>query len=171
MTPMKPTTDPAPGSPVRAWGLLCRLHGQVQTRIDRELRSAHHLSAREYLVLDVLSGQHDGAGGHLKMRQVEHAVALSPSATTRLVTRIEDRGLLRRYLCPTDRRGIYTDVTEQGYSLLAAARPTYHAALRSAYDEAATHPELAPLVEAVRSLPATGASPTVQVHISGCDDC
>jgi DNA-binding MarR family transcriptional regulator len=77
---------------------------------------------------------------------------LSQSATTRLVTRLEDRGLLTRYLCPTDRRGIYTDVSESGLRLLAEARPTNDTALREALDAAATNPELAPLVRAVEEL-------------------
>ncbi len=77
------------------------------------------------------------------MKQVADAVVLSQSATTRLVTRLEDRGLLTRYLCDTDRRGIYTDVTEAGLALLKAARPTDDSALRAALDEAAENPELA----------------------------
>lgn len=91
-------------------------------------------------------------GGHLQMKQVADAVVLSQSATTRLVTRLEDRGLLSRYLCPTDRRGIYTDVSEAELQHLAEARPTNDAALRDALDEAAENPELAPLVRAVESL-------------------
>lgn len=85
------------------------------------------------------------------MKQVADAVVLSQSATTRLVTRLEDRGLLARYLCPTDRRGIYTNVSEAGLELLTAARPTNDAALREALDDAAEVPELAPLVRVVES--------------------
>ncbi|TWV18144.1 MarR family winged helix-turn-helix transcriptional regulator, partial [Streptomyces albidoflavus] len=80
------------------------------------------------------------------------AVVLSQSATTRLVSRLEDRGLLSRYLCPTDRRGIYTDVTPAGKALLDEARPTNDTALREALDTAAQNPELAPLVQAVETL-------------------
>ncbi|MGW4874251.1 MarR family winged helix-turn-helix transcriptional regulator, partial [Streptomyces chartreusis] len=93
-----------------------------------------------------------GEGGHLQMKQVADAVVLSQSATTRLVTRLEDRGLLSRYLCPTDRRGIYTDVTQAGLALLDEARPTNESALREALDAAAEDPELAPLVRAVETL-------------------
>jgi DNA-binding MarR family transcriptional regulator len=107
---------------------------------------------REYSLLDVLSRQHSGEGGHLQMKQVADAVVLSQSATTRLVTRLEDRGLLSRYLCPTDRRGIYTDVTPAGLTLLHEARPTNDTALRQALDEAAENPELTPLVRVVESL-------------------
>jgi DNA-binding MarR family transcriptional regulator len=86
------------------------------------------------------------------MKQVADAVVLSQSATTRLVTRLEDRGLLGRYLCPTDRRGIYTNVTPAGLALLAEARPTNQTALREALDTAAADPGLAPLVRAVETL-------------------
>lgn len=85
-------------------------------------------------------------------KQVADAVVLSQSATTRLVSRLEDRGLLTRYLCDTDRRGIYTDVTDAGLTLLAQARPTNDDALRAALDEAARNPQLAPLVTAVEEL-------------------
>ncbi|MGW4163324.1 MarR family winged helix-turn-helix transcriptional regulator [Streptomyces sp. NPDC004788] len=151
-------TDPALTALASGWGALSLLHGRIESHIERALQSRHGLSVREYSLLDVLSRQHDGDGGHLQMKQVADAVVLSQSATTRLVTRLEDRGLLSRYLCPTDRRGIYTDVTPAGRRLLDEARPTNDAALREALDEAARNPELASLVEAVEAVDAPARS-------------
>ncbi|MFE0137494.1 MarR family winged helix-turn-helix transcriptional regulator [Streptomyces sp. NPDC059037] len=145
-------TDPALTALAQGWCALSLLHGKIETHIERVLQAKHGLSVREYSLLDVLSRQHDGEGGHLQMKQVADAVVLSQSATTRLVTRLEDRGLLARYLCPTDRRGIYTDVSESGAALLAEARPTNDTALREALDAAALEPELAPLVRAVEAV-------------------
>ncbi|OZD79411.1 MarR family transcriptional regulator [Rhodococcus sp. 05-339-2] len=142
--------DPALTALAQNWLALSVLHGRIESRIERALQTNHSLSAREYWLLDVLGRQHDGVGGHLQMKQVADAVVLSQSATTRLVTRLEDRGLLTRYLCPTDRRGIYTDVSEEGLALLEAARPTNDAALREALDDASDEPDLVPLVDAVR---------------------
>lgn len=150
-------TDPALTALAEGWWALSALHGTIEIRIERALQAAHDLSVREFSLLEVLSRQHDGIGGHLQMNQVAAAVVLSQSATTRLVTRLEDRGLLARYLCPTDRRGIYTDVSPAGLELLARARPTHDTALRAALDEAAQRPELAPLVRAVEQLPAADA--------------
>ena len=135
--------------PADGWYALSLLHGRIETHVERALQARHELSVREYSLLDVLSGQHDGDGGHLRMTQVAEAVVLSQSATTRLVTRLEDRGLLERYLCPTDRRGIYTEVTEAGSALLEAARPVNDAELEKALGEAALNPEFAPLVRAL----------------------
>ncbi|MEV6183226.1 MarR family transcriptional regulator [Streptomyces sp. NPDC052015] len=144
-------TDPALTALAQGWGALSLLHGRIEAHIERALQAEHELSVREYSLLDVLSRQHDGEGGHLQMKQVADAVVLSQSATTRLVTRLEDRGLLERYLCPTDRRGIYTNVTAAGLKLLEEARPTNEAALREALDQAADSPELLPLVEVMQS--------------------
>jgi DNA-binding MarR family transcriptional regulator len=145
-------TDPALTALADSWCALSVLHGRIEAHLERALQTGHGLSVREYSLLDVLSRQHDGEGGHLQMKQVADAVVLSQSATTRLVTRLEERGLLARYLCPTDRRGIYTDVSPAGLRLLAAARPTNNTALREALDQAGLDPGLAPLVQAVEEI-------------------
>nr|WP_234326308.1 MarR family transcriptional regulator [Streptomyces sp. NRRL S-337] len=153
------TRDTGAGCPPAAtpalaqgWCALSALHSRIETHIERALQAQHDLSVREFSVLNVLSEQHDGPGGHLRMNQVADSVVLSQSATTRLVTRLEDRGLLSRYLCPDDRRGIYTNVTAEGLALLVEARPTHDGALYEALKEAAQRPELAPLVTAVQTL-------------------
>ncbi|MET7297698.1 MarR family transcriptional regulator [Embleya sp. NPDC005575] len=133
----------------QGWCALAALHNRIDAHIERALQSEHDLSVREFSVLDVLNRQD---GYHLRMNELSDAVVLSQSATTRLVTRLEERGLLSRYLCDTDRRGIYTEVTSPGCDLLAAARPTHDKALRESLTDAEQRPELAPLVEAVKSL-------------------
>jgi len=128
------------------WYALTALNDRIDASIERALQPTHGLSVREFSLLEVLNRQHSGDGGHLQMKDLADAVALSQSATTRLVGRLEDRGLLQRYICPTDRRGIYTDVTEEGRRLLAEARPTNETALQEALDSI-DDPELLPFVE------------------------
>ncbi|MFC8502453.1 MarR family winged helix-turn-helix transcriptional regulator [Pedococcus sp. NPDC057267] len=135
----------------QGWRTLAALHGLLETALERELTSAHDLSVVEYTVLDALSRQD---GWHLRMSQLARAAALSSSATTRLVTRLEDRKLLKRILCEDDRRGIYTELTPAGSRLLAAARPTHDRVLEQALEQAVQTPELAPLVDALHRLPA-----------------
>lgn len=93
----------------------------LTARLDAALLASQELSARELILLRVLATQDDEEGGHYRMKELAGLVGLSPSATTRLVGRLEDRGLLVRYICPTDRRGIYTNVTTAGTQVLDQA--------------------------------------------------
>ncbi|MDP9831058.1 DNA-binding MarR family transcriptional regulator [Kineosporia succinea] len=77
------------------------------------------------------------------------AAALSSSATTRLVNRLEDRQLLTRVLCADDRRGIYTELTPAGRELLGEAHPTHDRVLEQTLAEAAGIPELEALAATV----------------------
>lgn len=141
--------DDAAEARAQGWRTLAALHARIEDALERALRREHSLSVSEYGVLDVLARQD---GWHMRMTQLSTAVVLSQSATTRLVTRLEDRGLLQRYLCPTDRRGIYTEVTAAGHELLTAARPTHDRTVSTALDAAEQLPELAPLVQALDKL-------------------
>jgi DNA-binding MarR family transcriptional regulator len=77
---------------------------------------------------------------------------LSASATTRLVNRLEERGLLARVLCADYRRGVYTELTSSGQRLLTDARPPHDDTLEQALVEAREVPELTPLVDALPAL-------------------
>lgn len=134
----------------QGWCALRLLHDRIDAQVERALQSAHGISVREFSLLEVLDRQHGGDGGHLQMKALADAVALSQSATTRLVGRLEDRGLLTRYICATDRRGIYTDVTPEGREVLKAARPTNEAALCVALDDVSEDSELALLARVLR---------------------
>ena len=126
----------------RGWRTLAAVHGLIESRLTQALQSEHKLSVVEFTVLDALDRQD---GWHMRMQQLARAAALSSSATTRLVTRLEDRGLLTRVLCADDRRGIYTELTPAGRALLEAARPTHDRALEDALARADEIPEIAPL--------------------------
>jgi DNA-binding MarR family transcriptional regulator len=130
----------------RGWRTLTALHGMIETALERALQKQHDLSVVEYTVLDALNRQD---GFHMRVHQLARATALSASATTRLINRLEGRRLISRYLCEDDRRGIYTELTPSGKTLLEQARPTHDTTLRAALDEASETPELAPLISAL----------------------
>ncbi|WP_433235252.1 MarR family winged helix-turn-helix transcriptional regulator [Streptosporangium sp. CA-135522] len=142
----------------QGWRTLAALHGLIDTALEKALQAEHDLSVVEYTVLDALSRQD---GWHMRMQQLARAAALSGSATTRLVNRLEDRRLLTRVLCQDDRRGIYTELTDQGWTLLTKARPTHDDVLARALAEAERTPELAPLVQALHHLPVDSHSSSV----------
>jgi DNA-binding MarR family transcriptional regulator len=130
----------------RAWATLTALHGLIQAALEPTLQEKHDLSVVEFAVMDALWRQEHH---HLRMQRIIQVTGLSASATTRLVNRLENRGLLTRFLCADDRRGIYTQLTGEGAALLAQARPTHEAILKDALGKAEEMPELAPLVAAL----------------------
>jgi DNA-binding MarR family transcriptional regulator len=132
----------------QGWRRLAALHQLIETRLEKALQSGHELSVVEFTVMDALARQD---GWHMRMAQLGRAAGLSPSASTRLVNRLEDRGLLTRILCADDRRGIYTELTPAGRKALEHARPAHDEALEAALDEAEGTPELADLVKALTS--------------------
>lgn len=148
--------DDAAEARVQGWRTLAALHAVIEDALERALQRAHTLSVSEYSVLEVLSRQD---GFHLRMSQLSSAVVLSRSATTRLVTRLEERGLLQRYICVDDRRGIYTELTDAGRAALERARPTHDETLADALRRAEGITELAPLVGALADLPARAHPP------------
>ena len=133
----------------QGWRTLAAVHGLIEAALEKALQREHGLSVVEFTVLDALNRQD---GWHMRMQQLARAAALSSSATTRLVTRLENRNLLTRILCADDRRGIYTELTPAGRELLKKARPLHDEVLHTALDEAAEVPELAPLVRALSEL-------------------
>lgn len=133
----------------QGWRTLAALHDFIENELERTLSREAGLSVVEYTVLDALSRQD---GWHMRMQQLARASALSPSATTRLVNRLEERGLLTRIDCLDDRRGIYTELTTAGHRLLDDARPVHDDALEAALREAHRIPELAPLLDALPQL-------------------
>ncbi|MFF1875951.1 MarR family winged helix-turn-helix transcriptional regulator [Kitasatospora herbaricolor] len=133
----------------QGWRTLAALHNFIENELERALTANVKLSVVEYTVLDALSRQD---GWHMRMQQLARASALSPSATTRLVNRLEERGLLTRVLCDDDRRGIYTELTAAGHHLLDRARPIHDDALENALSQANDLPELAGLIAALPQL-------------------
>ncbi len=58
---------------------------------------------------------------------------LTPSGITRVVTRLEDRGLIRREADPEDGRASFAALTRPGLEALRRAQVVHHATVRELY--------------------------------------
>lgn len=113
-----------------AWVGFLRAHALLVSELDDDLQAAHGLPLREYEVLLMLARADDGM---LRMTELANAVLLSQSGLTRLVDRLERRGLVTRLRCPTDKRGLLAAVTAAGRARLEEARPTHLDGVRSRF--------------------------------------
>jgi DNA-binding MarR family transcriptional regulator len=128
----------------------------VRTKLSG-VTGAHDITFQQYNVLRILRGA--GPGGlptlEIAARMIEHSPGI-----TRLLDRLEARGLVRRVRCPEDRRQVLCHATEKARRLLAELDGPVADAGRqslSALDGAHTA-ELVRLLDAVRA--ATASLPT-----------
>jgi len=75
---------------------------------------------------DVLITLGNAEQHRLRMTDLATAVMLSSGGLTRLIGRLEDRGLVRRDPDPSDARGSLAELTEAGAVALAQARVTHN---------------------------------------------
>ena len=103
------------------WAAFLRAHSVLTASLERELVAERGLSLAWYEVLLQLRR----AGGELRMQELARSVLLSKSGLTRLVDRMEAAGLVARRSCPTDRRGTFVTLTDEGRRAFRAAAPVH----------------------------------------------
>jgi len=104
---------------VAAWQAFARAFAAA-TRSQEAALAGSQLDLSEYDVLVTLA-----AAPPEGMRPTELAdrVLLTKSGVTRLIDRLEERGLIARHACPLDRRGRYIGLAPAGRHLLRRAAP------------------------------------------------
>ena len=91
-----------------------RINAVLATEMDDETE----ISLDWYSILLMLS---QANGGVMRASDMADQVGLSRSATTRLVDRLERRGLVERRACGTDRRGTFVGLTSDGEEMFIRA--------------------------------------------------
>jgi DNA-binding MarR family transcriptional regulator len=104
-----------------AWQAFLRASIRLMDRLDAEL-DGHGLSLADYEILVHLSGE---ASGELRMTELAARTLVSRSGLTRRLDRLVESGLVARRNCPTDRRGVYAVLTDEGRERLERAAPTH----------------------------------------------
>ncbi|MBB5934042.1 MarR family winged helix-turn-helix transcriptional regulator [Streptomyces zagrosensis] len=146
------------------WGGVIALHARVEQRLSTALQRQHGLGLSEYRALGHLAL---ATASGLRMQELAAQVGLNQSSTTRLAARLIAAGFAFRDLCPDDKRGVYTVITDAGRTRHAEARGTYGDTLGAALADAAADPELGIFATALRTSllkdagpPSPASSPT-----------
>jgi DNA-binding MarR family transcriptional regulator len=106
----------------KAWRALVGATGALMATLDGELQAAHHMSLAEYEVLVALS---EAPHRRLRMTDLAATLHLSPSGLTRRLDALAKRGWVARERCPSDRRGTFAVLVDEGFTQLEAAAPTH----------------------------------------------
>ena len=131
-----------------ALGLLLRqTRDAMWARMTRELANAgHDLTFSQFIAIKKL------AAGTASVTDLARAADLNPGAMTRLLDKLEARGLLQRVADPADRRALHIHLTDAGCAMWRdidqCGQRVRERALRDMDD--ATRAQLTRLIEQVR---------------------
>lgn len=109
-----------------AWLKLTQAVAEVETEIGKILQARHGLGLSEYRALQILAQSPDS---ELRMQELASHLRLNQSSVSRMAERLERGGFTVRDLCPDDKRGVYTVLTDKGRSRFEDARTDYEEAL------------------------------------------
>lgn len=98
--------------------------------LERDLKSQHGFSMGEYEILVRLS---EASEQRLRMAELAASATQSRSRLTHTVARLEAAGYVRRVNCPSDRRGVFAELTEEGFAALRHAAVDHVAAVRDLF--------------------------------------
>ena len=112
---------------MRAWRGYLGLVRLLDDRLNRDLQGESGLTLADYEILVRLS---EAPRRRLRMTELAQGAMISKSRLSHQMTRLEERGLARREVCPTDRRGAFAVLSDAGFDVLAAAAPGHVASVR-----------------------------------------
>jgi DNA-binding MarR family transcriptional regulator len=109
------TAEISIGAKVAMWRSLMEVHAAVLRTLEAELEAKHQLSVNEFDALVNIPSE------GLRHRELTARVILSQSALSRLLDRLEERGLIERSGAASDGRGTQVRLTTAGRRLKAHA--------------------------------------------------
>jgi DNA-binding MarR family transcriptional regulator len=111
----------------RMWRAFTDMQLQLNSVLERQLTRESGLSAADYTLLVPLS---EAPGHRLRARDLRLWAGWDRSRLAHQVRRMEQRGLISRYVCATDARGTMIQLTADGLSAIESAAPGHVAAVR-----------------------------------------
>ena len=102
----------------RTWRAFLSASQLIVGQLDRELQRDADMPHAYFTILVVLS---ESPGRRLRMGELAELTWSSASRLSHAVTRLEQRGWVRREVCPSDKRGSLAEITEAGMRVLTSA--------------------------------------------------
>jgi DNA-binding MarR family transcriptional regulator len=117
--------------------------------IDADMMREQHLPLSEYTTLMHLS---EAPNRRMRMSELAATANLSLSGMTRIVTRLENQGLIERTRCDQDARGWNAVLTDAGFARLEEAWPAHLASARRHVFDHLEGADLTQLIHALRRI-------------------
>ncbi|MEV4378090.1 MarR family transcriptional regulator [Streptosporangium sp. NPDC049644] len=100
----------------------------LERRVEDQLKVDSGLTHAQYEILARLSEHPDA---RLRMTELARRLIISKSGLTYQIGQLERRGLVARTTCPSDERGVFAVLTEEGSRCLERTAPGHVAVVRA----------------------------------------
>jgi DNA-binding MarR family transcriptional regulator len=128
----------------RGGSLLHQVAREISTHLDRRFALLGLTTQQAALLLNA-------SGGGMSPGQLMDAVGTDTAGMTKLLDRLEDKGLVRRCPNPADRRSVLIEATERGLALAPGLAPVFGEVTQQLF-EGFTDDELTTLASFLRRM-------------------
>lgn len=112
----------------QTWRAFLNASQLLLDQLDRELQRDADMPHAYFTILVALS---ESPGGQLRMGELAELTWSSASRLSHAVTRLEQRGWVRRAECASDKRGHVAEITDEGMRVLKSAAADHVAGVRA----------------------------------------
>ena len=127
MRPMSKNSQKEVDVTLKLFVVLNRALESIEKQIKKDIKN-YDLNITEFAVLELLYHK-----GDQPIQRIGKKVLLASSSITYVVDKLEEKQLIERKACPTDRRVTYASITEKGKKRMAEIFPKHEQKLVSIF--------------------------------------
>jgi DNA-binding MarR family transcriptional regulator len=131
---------------VKAWRAVLLAQSRALRAIERDLEQAGTISLQWYDVLLELNAVRDG----LRMQDLALRTVVSRTRVSRIVSELEEHGLVERVIDPGDARAAVATITAAGRQELRRAAPLYLGGIDAHFNRYLTVPQRTAVASALQ---------------------
>ncbi|MER5444549.1 MarR family transcriptional regulator [Streptomyces sp. NPDC002766] len=113
----------------RVWRAYVHATTLLEDHLDRQLQRE---AGMPHVYYGLLVGLAEAPKGRLRMTELAMKAKITRSRLSHAIARLEKNGWVRREDCPSDKRGQFAVLTEQGQEVLRRTAPGHVTAVRQA---------------------------------------
>ena len=128
----------------RAWRAFHKLRGQLLPHLAKNINKNTGLTPSEFFLLITLI---DSPMATLHSYEIAEKLDWEKSRVSHQITRMEERGLVNRKVCPSDARSCLVELTPSGRKYLKKALPNHFEDVKHCFADLLTAAQLDTLIE------------------------
>jgi DNA-binding MarR family transcriptional regulator len=143
------------------WRAFLEASQRLFEQLDREMQRDAGIPLTYYTILAMLS---EAPERTLRMSQLACATWSSRSRLSHAVDRLEEKGWVTRLSCPSDKRGAFAVLTDEGFAAVQAAAPSHVESVRQHLFDQLTPEQVSQLGALSRTIAERLVTPESSAH-------